>query len=581
MAIKDGSINDLIKAFKEQRQGEVESEKEQVSRLSEIAEKIKDQTTTIDLQTQNDNETQKKLRSLQMTTQAGDPLIQQLGEDFKISQKSLEDAMTSGNQEAIELARQQVEAAQDAIQSEEDKRESIAKQEEANSTLTKIADGVSNFGGKAAATAGFLAGIAGLATLFFSPETFAEIVNTAINVVKDIVSVIEDFVTGDFESMNATISENFGTFGTILAVGIIAALPKLLRVFRTLKTGFTTFRVFMTSEFVANMMANLKSMMKSVGAKFMKVFRGLTTMFTTFGTFMKTSLVTPLISNLKSMMTSVGSAMMGMVTKLVDLFKTFGLFMRTTFVPTLMSNLKSMMAAVGGAFMKLFKGLVTAFQVFRVFMMGSFIPSMLAGLTAIGAAMVPVLAAMAPILLPILAIGAVFGVIAYALTKIRDAMGFTSVFDVIMYGLSFIQDGFAHLGNVFIRIAKKIAGLGARLLEFLGVDVPDWVYKARDMELMRTDNAARKKAELQAKAEEERITKAEEERKQQELNIAGPGSEMIELSTDNALANITPSKETQVNTQQNVTHSRQETNKVTILQSNDTFANQMARSYAR
>jgi|TARA_B100001093_G_scaffold503386_1_gene557684 hypothetical protein len=576
MAIKDGSINDLIQAFKEQRQGEKESGKEQVSRLSEIAAKIKDQTTTIDLQTQNDNETQKKLRSLQMTTQAGDPLIQQLGEDFKLSQKSLQDAMASGDQEAIELARQQVEAAQDAIQSEEDKREALAKQDEANSTLTKIADGVSDFGGKAAKTAGFLAGIAGLATLFFSPETFAEIVNTAINVVKDIVSVIQDFVTGDFESMRATISKNFGTFAAIIGVGIIAALPKLLRVIRTLKTAFTTFRVFMASEFVANMMANLRSMMKSVGAKFMKVFRGLTTMFTTFGTFMKTSLVTPLISNLKSMMASVGSAMMGMVTKLVDMFKAFGFFIRTTFVPTLIGNLKSMMAAVGGAFMKLFKGLVTAFQVFRVFMMGSFIPSMLASLTAIGAAMVPVLAAMAPILLPILAIAAVFAGLYFGLQAIKDAMGFTSILDVIMLGVAHLKDAFGHVVNAIGSIVNFIFGIVEGIASFIGFDV-----ELPKVPKMSTDNAEKKKAELDIKAEEERIRKAEEDRKQQELNMAGPGTEMIELSTDNALANITPPKETKVITQQNVNQSRNESNRVTVLSSRDTIAQQMARSYAR
>ena len=54
MAIKDGSINDLINAFKEQRQGEAESEKQQINRLKEISDKLKDQTETIDLQTKNE-----------------------------------------------------------------------------------------------------------------------------------------------------------------------------------------------------------------------------------------------------------------------------------------------------------------------------------------------------------------------------------------------------------------------------------------------------------------------------------------------------------------------------------------------
>ena len=576
MAIKDGSINDLINAFKEQRQGEAESEKQQISRLKEISDKLKDQTKTIDLQTKNEGETQKKLRSLQMTTKAGDPLIGQLGEDFERSQKALEEAVKRGEQKAIELAREQVEAAEGAIQSEEDKREALAKQDEANSLLTKVADGMENMGGKAVKTAGFLAGIAGLATLFFSPETFAEIVRKAMNIVGDIVTLVQDFIAGDFEKMGETFRENFDTFGTILAVGIIAALPKLLRVFRTLKTAFTTFRVFMTSQFVVNMLSNLKAMMKSVGTKFMKVFRGLTTMFATFGTFMKTSLVTPLLDNLKSMMASVGSAMMSMVTKLVDMFKAFGLFMKTTFVPTLISNLKSMMAAVGGAFMKVFQGLVRIFQVFRVFMMGSFIPSMIAGLSAMIAGMTPVLIAMAPILIPVLAIAALFAGIYLGLKALQNAMGFTSIFDVIMLGVAHLQDAFGHVVNAIGSIVNFIFGIVEGIASFIGFDV-----ELPKVPTMSTDNAERKKAELDLKAEEERIRKAEEERKQEEINMAGPGTEMMDLSAENALANITPQTDQKIITQQNVTNSRSENTRVTVLSSRDTVAQQMARSYAR
>jgi hypothetical protein len=110
---------------------------------------------------------------------------------------------------------------------------------------------------------------------------------------------------------------------------------------------------------------------------------------------------------------------------------------------------------------------------------------------------------------------------------------------------------------------------------FLGfeIDLPE-------IPKMDTDNAAKKKAELQAKAEEERIKQAEEERRKQ-LNAEGTGTEMLDLSTDNALANMIPPKETKVITQQNVTQSRNESNRVTVLSSRDTIAQQMARSYAR
>ena len=38
--IADGSINDLIAKFEENRRGQSESEKQQISRLNEVAKKI-------------------------------------------------------------------------------------------------------------------------------------------------------------------------------------------------------------------------------------------------------------------------------------------------------------------------------------------------------------------------------------------------------------------------------------------------------------------------------------------------------------------------------------------------------------
>tara|TARA_B100000902_G_scaffold139804_1_gene137866 strand:- start:765 stop:2477 length:1713 start_codon:yes stop_codon:yes gene_type:complete len=481
--------NNILDANKNVIEGD-----ETVNRLSQLSESIKGQTDVITTQTKNDTESKKSLNKLLMTTEAGDPFIQQLKQDFEDSQANLQAAIESGNQQDIDLALAQVKATQDTIQTEEDKREAMAKQEEANSLLANMADGIENFGGKAAKTAGFLAGIAGLATLFFSPETFAKIVQKAIEVVKNIVSVVDDFINGDFESAGETIKENFGTFAAILGAGIIMVLPKLLRAFRFLQTAFTTFRVFMASEFVANMMANLRSMMSSVGGAFMKVFRGLTTIF----------------------------------------------------------------------------------QTFRLFMMGTFIPSMIAGFSAMIAGMTPVLLAMAPILLPILAIAALFGGIYLGLNALKEAMGFTSIFDVIMLGVAHLQDAFGHVVNAIGSIVNFIFGIVEGIASFIGFDV-----ELPKVPKMSTDNAEKKKAELDLKAEQERIKKAEEERKQAELNAQGPGTEMMDLSAENALANLTPQTDQKIITQQNINQSSSESTRVTVLSSRDTIAQQMARSYAR
>lgn len=481
--------NDIIDANKNAIEGD-----ETVNRLSQLTEQIKGQTDIVETQTKNETETQKSLNKLLMTTEAGDPFIQQLQEDFETSQANLQAAIESGNQQDIDLALAQVKATQDTIQSEEDKREAIAKQEEANSLLANMADGIENFGGKVGQTAGFLAGIAGLATLFFSPETFAKIVNKAIEIVKDIISVVDDFINGDFASAGETIKENFGTFATILGVAALAVLPKILRAFRVLQTAFASFRLFMASEFVAQMLANLRSMM----------------------------------------------------------------------------------ASVGGAFMKIFRGLVTAFQTFRLFMMGTFIPSMIAGLTSIGAAIMPILAAMAPILLPILAIAAVFGLIYLGLEKLREAMGFTSIFDVIMLGVAHLQDAFGHVVNAIGSIVNFIFGIVEGIASFIGFDV-----ELPKVPKMSTDNAEKKKAELDLKAEQERIKKAEEERKQAELNAQGPGTEMLDMSTQNALANVGPPKETKVITQQNVSQNRSESNRVTVLSGREHRSSGFMGAYAR
>ena len=481
--------NDIIDANKNAIEGD-----ETVNRLSQLTESIKGQTDIIETQTKNETDTQKSLTKLLMTTEAGDPFIQQLQQDFETSQANLQAAIESGNKQDIDLALAQVKATQDTIQSEEDKREAIAKQEEANSLLANMADGIENFGGKVGQTARFLAGIAGLATLFFSPETFAKIVNKAIQIVKNIVSVVDDFINGDFASAGETIKENFGTFATILGVAALAILPKILRAFRALQTAFASFRLFMASEFVANML----------------------------------------------------------------------------------TNLRSMMASVGGAFMKIFRGLVTAFQTFRLFMMGTFIPSMIAGLTSIGAAIMPILAAMAPILLPILAIAAVFGLIYLGLEKLREAMGFTSIFDVIMLGVAHLKDAFGHVVNAIGSIVNFIFGIVEGIASFIGFDV-----ELPKVPKMSTDNAEKKKAELDLKAEQERIKKAEEERKQAELNAQGPGTEMLDMSTQNALANVGPQKETKVITQQNVSQNRSESNRVTVLSGREHRSSGFMGAYAR
>ena len=318
------SLNEQANNILDSQKNAIESD-ESVNRLTRLAEEISGQKDLIELQTQASTDSKKSLRKLSMTTAAGDPLLDELKTSFMDSQKGLEDALATGDQQQIDLAQKQLEAALKAIQTEEERREALKKQDEANSLLNKVADGLEGGTEKVAKTAGFLAGIAGIATLFFSPETFAAIVRKAIDTVSAIVKTIDQFINGDMDGMRKTIDENFTEFAVILGSVGLMILPKVLRAIRFLRNTFIAFRTFMVSDFVANMMANLKSMMASVGGAFMKVFRGLTTIFQVFRVFMLTTFVPSMIAAFSGMMAALVPILAAMAPILVPILAVMAL----------------------------------------------------------------------------------------------------------------------------------------------------------------------------------------------------------------------------------------------------------------
>ncbi len=332
------------------------------------------------------------------------------------------------DQELLNSAQDQLETIKSGVKSEEDRREAIKKQEEANSLLGKVVGKLDSVGGKVKESGGFLAGIAGLATLLLNPQAFAAGLTKILNFVGDMVDVVENIFAGEFDKAGKTLKEN----GTAIA-GILGGL----------------------------LLFNLGKVIKGVNL----LIRG---------------------------------------------FKLFRLFMLGSFVPTMLSTLGNVMASVGGAFMKVFNLLLRGFRVFRTFMLVTFVPGMISALAGMMSALIPIIIALGPAILIGLAIAAVVGLIYYGLTKLRDALGFESIFDVILLGVAHMKDGFARMQNFFIKLAQKIAGMGGALLEMLGIEVPDSIKNAQNMELVDTDNAAKamaagkqKKIEADAKRAEE------------------------------------------------------------------------------
>jgi len=183
--------------------------------------------------------------------------------------------------------------------------------------------------------------------------------------------------------------------------------------------------------------------------------------------------------------------------------QTYKMFLATSYAGSMTAHLKDMMKNLGNTLMKPLRFLLNVAKGFRVFMMATFIPGMIAAFSGMIAAITPMLAALAPILLPILAIAAVFGLIYLALEKMREAMGFTSIFDVMMLGLAHLKDGFGHIVNLIGTIVNFIMGLVGKFASFLGFDID--IPKIPKMD---TNNASRKKAELQEKARAEEEEKA-------------------------------------------------------------------------
>jgi hypothetical protein len=191
----------------------------------------------------------------------------------------------------------------------------------------------------------------------------------------------------------------------------------------------------------------------------------------------------------------------GFIANILKAVKVFQVFMMKTFIPGIINMYRSIMSS--RPVIVLTQTLNKIATGFKLFMMGTFIPGMVSMFTGMIAAVTPILVAMAPILLPILAIAAVFGLIAVALAKIRDAMGFTSIFDVLMLGLAHMKDAFAHVVNTVGSIVNFIMGLVEKFGKFLGFEI-----ELPKIPEMATDNAAKKKAELEVKAAEAAIEEA-------------------------------------------------------------------------
>ena len=208
--------------------------------------------------------------------------------------------------------------------------------------------------------------------------------------------------------------------------------------------------------------------------------------------------------------------------------QTYKMFLATQYSGSMIAHFKAMARSLGGKLMKMIRGVTAAANVFRVFMMGTFLPGIGVALISMSTALAAVLAPFAVPIAIALGIALIVAAIGFALTKLRDALGFTSVFDVLMLGVAHLQDAFGHIVNLMGAYVNFILGMVEKFGKFLGfeIDLPE-------IPKMSTDNAAKKKVEFQQKKIDE--DNAEFEKTDLGKSVNSTGDELDMSSMDNKM----------------------------------------------
>ena len=172
-------------------------------------------------------------------------------------------------------------------------------------------------------------------------------------------------------------------------------------------------------------------------------------------------------------------------------------------------NLGTFAALLGGLVLflggPLLKGLSMVLKVARVvrgFVLLQWAPGMFAALSGMATSFMAMLAPFAPIIAGVAGIVLLVVGIKKGLEMLRDSLGFSSVFDVILLGVAHLKDAFGHIANTVGSIVNFIMGIVEKFSSFLGfeIDIPE-------IPELSTDNAAKKKVELQQKALDQKVEK--------------------------------------------------------------------------
>jgi len=156
------------------------------------------------------------------------------------------------------------------------------------------------------------------------------------------------------------------------------------------------------------------------------------------------------------------------------------------------------------------------------------------------------LPAFAPVMLPILAIGAAIALLGVALDQVGKALGFNGIGDMLKLSVAYLQDGLNSVINLIGDIVNGIVDLvqkyGGRLASFLGFDMPD--LSGMKMEKLDTNNGSKLAVELR---EKETARKAEEVLKESDAKVTDKAPTLVPQLEPTLLPQAIPTKGFELN----------------------------------
>ena len=270
-----------LKTLEEAADKNLEAQKESIENdsvvrsLEDLVEENKRTTKLLTADSTAQLELRKQIKDLNNGFYSGeffndpeaDARAQELKDSYDKASADLKDAIEAGNTQAQDLAMKQLEQIKESAESEENQREARKMNQLANDRLYQIADatektadGIGDAISGALATAGVLAGLAGLALLFIDPKTFQEIVESIIDQVSGVVEFIEGIITGDFEMAFRGLGDSW-----MLLTGVfLALLPKIISIVSRVVKAVKVFRVFMLGSFIPGMISMFTGMISAM-----------------------------------------------------------------------------------------------------------------------------------------------------------------------------------------------------------------------------------------------------------------------------------------------------------------------------